>query len=111
MICQFLDNRSAYELDRLNSTYENGMYEQQMSLAYHYQYGSIYDSPYWNNVRERSCLLLDASRWGTGEKFYRKVRTDKKYNLQDRNSLSKLGIFEWEDHEYILKGMTRDYNG
>ena len=110
IICQFLDKRSAYELDRLNSTYENGMYEKQMSLAYHYQYGSMYDSPYWNNVRERSRLLIDASRWGTGEKFYRKVRTDKKYNLQDRNSLSKLGIFEWEDHEYILKGMTRDYN-
>lgn len=109
-ICNFLDNRSEYEMDRINSVYRSAMYEKQMTLAYHYHFGSSYDSEYWNKIKEKSTQLMEGSYWGLETKFYMKVNNDIKYNLKADLSSSKLGIFEWQDHKYIINGMIPDSN-
>lgn len=109
-ICLFLENRNEYEMDRFNSLYNSAMYEKQMTLAYHYHFGSIHNSDYWNNIREKSTQLMNGSYWGIGETFYRKLNNDIKYNLNGDISASKLGIFEWQDHKYIVNGMIPESN-
>tara|TARA_B100000123_G_C25698988_1_gene414463 strand:- start:40 stop:1185 length:1146 start_codon:yes stop_codon:yes gene_type:complete len=105
-ICNFLDNRSEYNMDRINSLYNRIMYENQMILAYVYHFGSVYDSEYWKHTKEKSIQLLNGSHWGTGDRFERKIEADKKYNLNFNDSLSRIGIFEWQDLLKILDGMT-----
>ena len=68
-ICNFLDNRSEYNMDRINSLYNRIMYENQMILAYVYHFGSVYDSEYWKHTKEKSIQLLNGSHWGTGDRF------------------------------------------
>ena len=104
-ICNFLDNRSEYNMDRINSLYNRIMYENQMILAYVYHFGSVYDSEYWKHTKEKSIQLLNGSHWGTGDRFERKIEADKKYNLNFNDSLSRIGIFEWQDLLKILDGM------
>ena len=104
-ICNFLDNRSEYNMDRINSLYNRIMYENQMILAYVYHFGSVYDSEYWKRTKEKSIQLMNGSHWGTGDRFERKIEADKKYNLDRNDSLSRIGIFEWQDLSVILDGM------
>ena len=48
---------------------------------------------------------MNGSHWGTGDRFERKIEADKKYNLDRNDSLSRIGIFEWQDLSVILDGM------
>lgn len=107
-ICNFLKNRSEYEMDRINSLYNTSMYQNQMTIAYHYHHGSIYNSEFWTSIKEKSTQLMNGSYWGTGERFYRKYKNDVKYNLSADLSTSKLGIFEWQDHKYLIEGMNAE---
>ena len=81
------------------------MYENQMTLAYVYHFGTVHDSKYWKHIKEKSVQLLNGSHWGTGDRFERKIEADKKYNLNFNDSLSRIGIFEWQDLLKILDGM------
>ena len=105
LICDFLDNRCDYNKDRINSLYERAMYENQMTLAYVYHFGTVHDSKYWKHIKEKSIQLLNGSHWGTGDRFERKIEVDKKHNLNPDDSLSKIGIFEWQDLSIIHSGM------
>ena len=105
LICDYLDSRCDYNKDRINSLYERAMYENQMTLAYVYHFGTVHDSKYWKNIKEKSIQLLNGSHWGTGDRFERKIEVDKKHNLNPDDSLSKIGIFEWQDLSIIHAGM------
>ena len=105
LICDFLDNRCDYNKDRINSLYERDMYENQMTLAYVYHFGTVHNSKYWKHIKEKSIQLLNGSHWGTGDRFERKIKVDKKHNLNPDDSLSKIGIFEWQDLSIIHAGM------
>ena len=105
LICDYLDSRCDINKDRINSLYERAMYENQMTLAYVYHFGTIHDSKYWKHIKEKSIQLLNGSHWGTGDRFERKIEVDKKHNLNPDDSLSKIGIFEWQDLSIIHSGM------
>lgn len=105
LICNFLDNRQEYNMDRINSLYNRAMYEQQMSILYHYHYGSTFNSKFWNHMKEKSTQIMIGSHWGVGDIFKRKVEVDSKYNLDPETSTSRIGTFEWQDHLQILSGM------
>ena len=105
-ISQFLEDRSEYNFDKINMQYSIMMNHNQISLAYHYQFGSKYDTPFWNNIKKRSSIIMDGSYWGRGDIFLRKVYMDTKYKLNGEESTSQLGIFEWQDHQLILNGMN-----
>ena len=57
------------------------------------------------HIKEKSIQLLNGSHWGTGDRFERKIEIDKKHNLNPDDSLSKIGIFEWQDLSIIHSGM------
>ena len=105
LICDYLDSRCDINKDRINSLYERAMYENQMTLAYVYHFGTVHDSKYWKHIKEKSIQLLNGSHWGTGDRFERKIEVDKKHNLNPDDSLSKIGIFEWQDLSIIHSGM------
>ena len=105
LICDYLDSRCDINNDRINSLYERAMYENQMTLAYVYHFGTVHDSKYWKHIKEKSIQLLNGSHWGTGDRFERKIEVDKKHNLNPDDSLSKIGIFEWQDLSIIHSGM------
>ena len=81
------------------------MYENQIILSYVYHFGTIYESKYWKHVKEKSIQLMNGSHWGTEDRFKRKLDADKKHNLRPDDSLSKIGIFEWQDLSIIHSGM------
>ena len=105
LICDYLDSRCDINKDRINSLYERAMYENQMTLAYVYHFGTVHDSKYWKHIKKKSIQLLNGSHWGTGDRFERKIEVDKKHNLNPDDSLSKIGIFEWQDLSIIHAGM------
>jgi len=105
LICDYLDSRCDINKDRINSLYERAMYENQMTLAYVYHFGTVHNSKYWKHIKEKSIQLLNGSHWGTGDRFERKIEVDKKHNLNPDDSLSKIGIFEWQDLSIIHSGM------
>ena len=86
-ISQFLEERSEYNFDKINMQYNIMMNHNQISLAYHYQFGSKYNTPFWNNIKKRSNIIMDGSYWGRGDTFLRKVYMDTKYKLNGEEFL------------------------
>ena len=101
LICDYLDNRNQYEYDRINHLYLDNMYSQQLCLAFHYQFGSIYNSDFWEDVVNRAKNLMSHSPMGRGERFVEAMEYDMKY----KNEVSKVAWMIVEDHIYITNGM------
>jgi hypothetical protein len=103
LICYYLEDR---DIDKWNMNYLDYMYDNQMCLAFHYHFGSIYDTDFWYKVPRDSCNLLRGSKWGLGEMFERKVEYDRMTNAPPTNSESQMGPFQWRDHLIMLEGMS-----
>jgi len=108
MICEYLKNPTEQNKDRLNLTYLDGIYSQQLCLAYHYHFGSVYKTSFWKDKTKKAKFILNNSIIGTGEKFLESVRKDYDYKTND----SKLAWMVVEDHIYIHNGMNNiKWNG
>jgi hypothetical protein len=70
-------------------------------LAFHYQFGSIYNSDFWKDVVNRAKNLMSHSPMGNGERFLESMQ----YDLNYRNEVSKIAWMLVEDHIYITNGM------
>ena len=79
------------------------MYENQMTLAYVYHFGTVHDSKYWKHIKEKSTQLLNGSHWGTGDRFERKIEVDKKNFLSLLNK-TKISI-SGDDTRHYLNGV------
>lgn len=102
LICEYLQERNQYNYDRINHLYHMLIYNHQMCLAYHYQFGSVFDSKYWNEVTSQARLIMETSEHGSGEKFINTI----KYDLKYKNDASKFGSMNRFDHVYLQRGMT-----
>lgn len=102
MICDYLSNREQSEFDRINQLYLDYIYSQQICLAYHYQFGSIYDTKFWQDKTKRSKIIMNNSVMGRGERFLESMKCDIKYGIE----VSKLAWMLVEDHIYIHNGMA-----
>lgn len=49
-IVDFIEQRTYAKYCEVNKYYRNEMIDYQYALALHYQFGSIYDTPFWNHV-------------------------------------------------------------
>ena len=102
LICEYLNDRTEYEMDRINHKYNDHIYSQQLCLAYHYQFGSVYDSVFWKERSKKAKIMMDASPMGRGQRFIESIRYDFKY----KNYVSKIAWMVAQDHVYIQNGMT-----
>jgi len=59
LLCEFIKNKSYFSMNKVNHDYTSEVATYFYSLAYHYQFGSIYkDSKFWNNISEKSKNII-----------------------------------------------------
>ena len=88
----------------INNEYLYEMWVYQLSLAYHYQYGSIYDSIFWNNIAEKAQNFISSINNGNRDIFLQNFVTD--LILKGKTEYSKIGSFGAEDFKQLHCGMT-----
>jgi len=102
-ICDYLEDPTEENRRCINSRYLQDMWAYQISLAYHYQFGSIHDSKFWNDITKNAKDMMKYQFNGPKEVFEHnlKLETDTRGGIQ----VCKMGIFTWEDHQYLQEGM------
>lgn len=98
LICDFLEGKVSDI--KINLNYSHYMWNYQVSLAFHYQYGSIHNSSFWEDVTVRANNIM-IGQWLSGERLEQNILYDK----LNGTSISKLGTFTWKDLETIQNGM------
>ena len=103
-ICDYIKNRDYEHYCIINHSYQHEMWNYQMSLAFHYRYGSIYNSLFWKNIVKSAKLVMNLP---SGD-----IETHEEYINQDLSLggdsfFSKIGIFKAEDLKQIHFGMTK----
>lgn len=109
LITKFLrTDRSTFSYYNLNKEYLNLMYNYHVSLALHYQYGSKYDTMFWNNTKEYASKYLDHHPAYRRESLYDQYYGDKiSHNIDNSPSnILSLGCFQGIDYRDIHGGMT-----
>ena len=102
-ICEYLSDVKYENFELSNKIYLNSMFEYQISLAWHYSYGSIFDSEYWVNVKENANQVLNLNHNYSHETLLRKYAHDSKYRSRD---FLHVGPFSYIDFRDIHGGMT-----
>lgn len=89
-------------MDHINAIYLEEMWLYQLTLAYHYQFGSKYKTEFWNRVQKQSQDFLKYSfKLGNPEIFETLVNYDKKHH----GRYSTIGYLDHLDHRYIYEKM------
>lgn len=99
LICDYLDGKKSFM--QVNMDYSSEMWSYQLSLAFHYQYSSIFESCFWKDVTIRSNEIM-RGQWMSGERLKRNIEHDRLTGDQQ----SKIGIFTWIDVQKINNGMS-----
>lgn len=104
-ICEYLTNLSYDNCCRLNSVYLYEMWSYQLSLAYHYHYGSVHNSSFWKDKQHDASQFMKYNFNGNKEIFMKNIEYDT-LAKDSQYSYSKIGAFSHEDHQYIHYGMS-----
>lgn len=99
LICDFIEGKKS--LISVNMDYSTEMWTYQLSLAFHYHYGSVHDSPFWKDIKIRANEIMKG-QWMSGERIERNINHDRMTGDQQ----SKIGIFTWKDIQQINGGMN-----
>lgn len=102
-ICNFLENTSDLNFYNINNYYEYEMWAYQLSLAFHYQYGSSFDSPFWEKIQGEAKKIMEKIPNGNDETLLRNIESDLLF--KGSTSYSKIGCFSVYDINQIRKGM------
>jgi len=106
-IADYLDNFCMEKLDNCNYSYNVDMWAYQLSLAYHYQYGSIHDTEFWRKVTKEAKQIMSSSL--NGNLDIRKMNWERDCRFKDKEqSYSQIGSFHVEDLKQIHYGMTTE---
>lgn len=105
-ICAFLNNRTNEMFCLVNDSYLNEIRRYQLSLAYHYQYGSSYDTEFWNKITEKAKNFMSTINNGNENIFLRNLVSD--LSFKGKTNYSKIGSFGCEDLKQIHCGMTQE---
>jgi tryptophan 7-halogenase len=105
LICEYLNDRNVEKLCKTNQKYHYEMWTYQLSLAYHYQYGSIYDSNFWNNTTKKAKEFMSYTINGNEDLLLSHMVND--LVLKNNTNFSKIGIFECNDIRQLHCGMTQ----
>lgn len=104
-ICEYLLDPRHETFEIMNDFYLKNMYEYQISLAWHYNYGSIFDSSFWKNVTNKSDIFLNTNPIYSKDSLIRKYIHDSKYT---KNDFLSIGPFDFTDFKMIHNGMSVD---
>lgn len=102
-ICEYLQEPSEIKRRWINSKYLLEMWVHQICLAYHYQYGSSYNSEFWNKTATNAANMMKYQFNGPDEVRDYNVLFDRITN--GKGNQSKIGPFVWEDHLTLQKGL------
>ena len=102
LISTYLEEKCLEKFDQINYLYNLEMWSYQISLAYHYQYGSIYDTEFWNKKQNEASNVMRASFNGNPDIFMMNLERDSR---SKKTSYSKIGCFARSDLEQIHFGM------
>ena len=105
LISHYLDDINFETIDRINYEYNLEMWTYQLSLAYHYQYGSTYKTKFWETTQNNAINVMKSSFNGNKEIFMMNLKRDMK-NLKKNTLYSKIGVFGVEDLKQIHFGMV-----
>jgi hypothetical protein len=104
-ICNFLStDRSEGDIVKSNYTYTYDIWAYQLSLAFHYKYGSKYDSKFWNNILNKCQSFFGTTVNGNDEVFLNNLIFD--INDTEESNLSRIGTFGWRDTIKLYCGFT-----
>lgn len=103
-ICDYLRHNKSYESFIMNnSRYRLEIFDYQISLAWHYSYGSIYNTPFWNDVTDRAKKIMEFVHWSKSESILDNFSVD---HLNKNNQTFRIGSFAYDDFKTINCGMT-----
>lgn len=109
-ICEYLKDKNLENFYALNSKYSNDMIDYQLSLAYHYSYGSVYETNYWSSITKKSNEFLMYHGKLTENYVYNDFSKDifvrKRHIHKKLGNYCKYGCFNSADVEILHKGMT-----
>ncbi len=100
-ICDFLKNRTLESFESTNHRYYQDMFNYQISLAFHYSYGSKFQSDFWVDIHERANLIMNLNYKFSEESQKSLYNFNKRYRGQE----FMVGIFNYKDYEMIHSGM------
>lgn len=102
-ICDYLREPSEVNRRLLNSRYLTEMWIHQLILAYHYQYGSNFNSEFWNKTSTNAKDMMKYQLNGVDEVL--KYNIDLDVISNGNTSQSNIGIFTLGDHIQLQKGL------
>ena len=105
-ICVFLNDRTREMFCSVNNSYLSEIRKYQLSLAYHYQYGSSYNTEFWNKITEKAKNLMSTINNGNKNIFLQNLVTD--LSFRGKTKYSTIGSFESVDLKQLHCGMTQE---
>ena len=103
-ICDYLKQGKNYQSFIFNNTrYKSEIYNYQLSLAWHYGYGSIHETKYWDDVTERANKFMESVPWGKMSTIIDNFSID---YLNKNTETFNIGCFKYVDFKMIHSGMT-----
>jgi len=108
LICNYLKNRTKLTLAETNFTYRKLIEDYHKTLALHYRFGSVYDTPFWRDIKKRSNeYALSDINTGDIDTLIQNVAIDRDFyeNFNTESSYSAIGTIKYQDHIHIIKNM------
>ena len=103
-ICEYLEERTIEKFYSVNDSYLYEMWTYQLSLAYHYQYGSTYETSFWNEITEKAKNFISCIHNGNRDIFLENLIND----LYFKGEYSKIGVFDFSDLKQLHCGMVKE---
>lgn len=98
-ICEYLKDRRHETFEIVNRDYRWEMYKYEMSLAWHYQFGAVFDrSDFWYDVSTRAKKIVSSNPMMDREQLLRAFHHDDKYRTWQ---FCEIGYFHYHDYEII----------
>lgn len=102
-ICKFLDNRNDLNFVEANKYYLDTIYAYQQTLAFHYQFGSVYNTQYWIDIKTSSKKFLETNVNSNEEILYKNLELYKKTNGEIDNTW--IGLYNYPAVKTLHSGM------
>lgn len=102
-ICtQYLQNKTKDAFCEINQAYRKEMIEYEMSIAFHYRYGSMYDTLFWKETKEKAETVFKAHCNSDVDTLLENIKVDLDSGY---TSFSTIGSFTANDVRMVHHGM------
>lgn len=108
-ISDYLDNKCIEFFDDINYRYSLEMWAYQLSLAYHYQYGSIYKTKFWQNIKSNAIDVMKASFNGNPEVFQMNLERDYRNKNKKYSNIGSFGFADLQQIHFNMLGVDNPF--